>query len=44
MFSKDTILYFDQIREKLASEQVEDFLPLGRSFQVSARYGDKPSG
>ena len=34
LYSKETIGYFERIRAKLARQEVEDFKPLGRSFQV----------
>lgn len=34
LHSKETIGYFEQIRAKLARQEVEGFEPLGRSFQV----------
>lgn len=34
LYSKETISRFEQIRNKLASYEVEDFQPLGKSFQV----------
>ena len=34
LYSQETIRYFEQIRAKLARQEVEDFKPLGRSFQV----------
>lgn len=35
LYSKETISHFEQIRNKLASYEVEDFQPLGKSFQVA---------
>lgn len=34
MYDKETIRFFEQIRAKLAHEEVADFRPLGQSFQV----------
>ncbi len=36
LYSKDTVNHFQQIRDKLANQEVGEFDPLGRSFQVSA--------
>jgi YgiT-type zinc finger domain-containing protein len=36
LYSKDTVVRFEQIRTKLARQEVSDFKPLGRSFQVSS--------
>ena len=35
LYSKETISRFEQIRAKLARQDVVDFQPLGRSFQVA---------
>lgn len=35
LYSKETISRFEQIRNKLASYEVEDFQLLGKSFQVA---------
>ena len=34
LYSKDTVLRFEQIRSKLARQEVEEFAPLGRSFKA----------
>ena len=34
LYSKETISLFEQIRAKLARQEVADFQPLGQSFQV----------
>ena len=34
LYSKETISRFEQIRAKLARQEVVDFQPLGQSFQV----------
>lgn len=34
LYSEETIKQFEQIRAKLARQDVEDFQPLGQSFQV----------
>ena len=36
LFSRETIDRFEQIREKLAGQQVAEFDSLGRSFRVQA--------
>ena len=36
LYSRATISRFQQIRAKLANQEVDEFSPLGRSFQVSA--------
>ena len=36
LYSKDTVSHFQQIREKLANQEVAEFDVLGRSFQVPA--------
>jgi YgiT-type zinc finger domain-containing protein len=34
LYSEETIRQFEQIRAKLARQEVEDFQPLGQSFRV----------
>ena len=34
LYSKETITHFEQIRAKLARQEVAEFQPLGKSFQV----------
>jgi len=34
LYSKETISRFEQIRAKLARQEVDEFRPLGQSFQV----------
>ena len=34
LYSKETVSSFEQIRNKLANQEVAEFHPLGRSFQV----------
>ena len=34
LYTEETVRRFEQIRAKLAREEVSEFLPLGRSFQV----------
>jgi len=34
LYSKETISRFEQIRAKLTRQEVADFQPLGKSFQV----------
>lgn len=34
LYSKDTISYFEQIRTKLGRQEVSDFKPLGKTYQV----------
>ena len=34
LYSKETIRYFEQIRMKLERKEVNEFQPLGQSFQV----------
>jgi len=34
LFSTETISHFEQIRAKLARQEVAEFQPLGQSFQV----------
>ncbi len=36
LYSKDTVSHFQRIRDKLANQEVAEFDPLGRSFQVPA--------
>jgi YgiT-type zinc finger domain-containing protein len=36
MYSKETVRRFEQIRSRLAHQEVEDFQPLGRSFKVAS--------
>jgi YgiT-type zinc finger domain-containing protein len=36
LYSKETITHFEQIRAKLARQEVAEFQPLGQSFQVMA--------
>ena len=36
LYSKETVSNFEKIRKKLANQQVEEFDPLGRSFQIPA--------
>ena len=43
MYSLDTALQFDYIREKLSNQQVDDFQPMGRFFHIPAGYGEKES-
>ncbi len=35
LYSKETVKYFEQIREKLANQDVSEFQPVGQSFRVS---------
>ncbi|MBW4578116.1 MAG: YgiT-type zinc finger protein [Tildeniella nuda ZEHNDER 1965/U140] len=35
LYSEETVRRFEDIRAKLKNQQVEEFTPLGRSFQVS---------
>jgi YgiT-type zinc finger domain-containing protein len=37
LYSKETISLFEQIRAKLDRQEVSEFHPLGRSFQVVSR-------
>ena len=37
LYSKETISRFEQIRAKLARQEVADLQPLGQSFQVALR-------
>lgn len=34
LYDVETVRRFEQIREKLEREEVEDFQPIGRAFQV----------
>jgi YgiT-type zinc finger domain-containing protein len=34
LYSKETITHFEQIRAKLARQEIAEFQPLGQSFQV----------
>jgi YgiT-type zinc finger domain-containing protein len=34
LYTKDTISHFEQIRAKLARQDVADFQPMGQAFQV----------
>ena len=36
LYSRATVSRFEQIRAKLASQEVAEFDPLGRSFQIPA--------
>ena len=36
LYSRATVNRFERIREKLATQQVDEFSPLGRSFQIPA--------
>ena len=36
LYSKETVSHFQHIRDKLANQEVGEFDPLGRSFQVPA--------
>ena len=36
LYSKETVSHFQQIRQKLANQEVAEFDPLGRSFQIPA--------
>ena len=36
LYSKETVSHFEQIRQKLANQEVAEFDPLGRSFQIPA--------
>ncbi len=36
LYSRSTVASFEQIREKLANHEVDEFGPMGRSFEVSA--------
>lgn len=35
LYSKETVRRFEQIRSRLAHQEVEGFQPLGRSFKVA---------
>jgi len=35
LYSKDTIAYFENIRSKLASNDLSDFKPIGQSLKVA---------
>jgi YgiT-type zinc finger domain-containing protein len=35
MYSKEDIKHFENIRFKLAKQEVEDFKPVGRTYQVA---------
>ncbi len=35
LYTQETVRHFEQIRAKLEKQEVADFLPLGRSFQVA---------
>lgn len=35
LYAEETIRRFEDIRVKLKNQQTEEFIPLGRSFQVS---------
>ena len=34
LYSKETVSRFDQIRNKLARQEVEEFAPMGQSFRA----------
>ena len=34
LYPKETVKYFEQIREKLANQDVSEFQPVGQSFRV----------
>jgi len=36
LYTKETILQFERIREKLACGDVSDYLPMGQSFRAAA--------
>ena len=36
LYSKETVVRFEQIRSKLGRQEVEEFAPLGRSFRAPA--------
>jgi YgiT-type zinc finger domain-containing protein len=36
LYSKDTISRFEEMRSKLARQEVGDFQPLGQSFEVAS--------
>jgi YgiT-type zinc finger domain-containing protein len=35
MYSKDTVSYFERIRDKSKKQDVKDFTPVGQSYQVA---------
>jgi YgiT-type zinc finger domain-containing protein len=35
LYAADTVQYFEQIRQKLERQEVAEFQPLGRTFQVA---------
>ena len=35
LYTQETVRRFEQIRTKLEKQEVADFLPLGRSFQIA---------
>ncbi len=35
LYSRETISRFEEIREKLARQEVEEFEPMGQSFQIT---------
>ena len=35
LYSKDVITFFEQIRSKLANQDLSEFQPLGQSFKVA---------
>jgi YgiT-type zinc finger domain-containing protein len=35
LFSKETIGYFEQIRNKLSRQEVSDFILLGQTYQIA---------
>ena len=35
LYSKETIMLFEQIRAKLERQEVSEFCPLGQSFQIA---------
>ena len=37
LYSKETVSLFEQIRAKLARQELAEFQPLGQSFQVAVR-------
>jgi len=37
LYSKETVSLFEQIRTKLARQEVSEFRPMGQSFQVAAQ-------
>lgn len=34
LYSQDTIIRFEEIRKKLQDDDVEEFVPIGKTFQV----------